>query len=62
MTAEDDRAAEYRRKMEARARNKRTVEKSLAGSASAKAALVAATEPLLFVDDDGVPRNDAFLR
>lgn len=62
MTAEETRAAEYRRKMTARARNKSGAERALAGSASARAALDEKTAPLLMIDDDGVPRADAHLR
>lgn len=57
--SEQTRAAEYRRMMTARAKNKRAAERALAGSASAKAALVEATEALLMVDPDGIPRFDA---
>lgn len=59
--SEATRAAEYRRMMNARAKNKRAAERALAGNAAAKAAVNAATEALLFVDADGVPRNDALL-
>lgn len=57
--SEASRAAEYRRMMFARARNKRAAERALSGSAAARRELDEATEALLMVDDDGVPRFDA---
>lgn len=56
MTAEDDRAAEFRRMMAARQRNKRLAEKRLAGDPAAKAQLVENTKALLTFDEYGVPR------
>lgn len=56
MTVEEDRAAEYRRMMTARARNKRAAEKRLAGDPAAKAQLVEDTKALLAYDEHGVPR------
>lgn len=58
MTAEDDRAAEFRRKMRARVRNKRAAERALSGDAASLTALKAKTEPLKVYDSNGVRRGD----
>jgi hypothetical protein len=46
MTVEDDRAAEYRRKMVARIVNKKRLERALTGDPEAATALRAAWEPI----------------
>lgn len=55
---EETRAAEFRRKMRARVRNKRAAEKALAGDAAALAALKVKTDPLKVYDSNGVRRGD----
>lgn len=56
MPSEAERAAEYRRMIRARGRNKKAAEKALKGDAAARQALAEKTEPLLEVDGDGVRR------
>lgn len=53
---EEERAAEYRRQMRARARHKRATERALTGSPAAKKAVEDATAALLAIDANGVPR------
>lgn len=54
--SEEDRAREYRAAQKARIRNKRARERVLRGNPARLAALKEATEALLPVNDDGVPR------
>ena len=56
MTAEDDRARTYRAQQKTRIRNKRARERALKGDPARLAALKDATEALLPVDENGVPR------
>lgn len=58
MPSEAERAAEYRRMIRARGRNKRAAERNLRGDTVARAALEEKTKALLDVDEDGVPRVD----
>ena len=58
MSAADEaaRALEYRRQQKARIRNKKSRERALRGDSAAAQAVRDAWEPLLPLDDDGVPR------
>lgn len=56
MPDEAARAAEYRRMIRARGRNKKAAEKALKGDSEARKALAEKTEPLLELDSDGVRR------
>lgn len=58
MPSEEIRAAEYRRMIRARGKNKRATEKRLAGDPAALKALKDKTKALLVVDEDGVRRGD----
>lgn len=58
MPSEEIRAAEYRRQVRARGRNKKAAEKALKGDPAANASLVEKTKALLIVDEDGVRRGD----
>lgn len=55
MSAEDDRAAEYRRKMAARYAYKVAAEASLVGDPAEAKAVYDAWKPLLPLDENGVP-------
>lgn len=58
MPSEEERAAEYRRMMRARLRNKLAAERALRGNPTRAAALREATKALLIVDENGVRRGD----
>lgn len=58
MSTEEQRAAEHRRVTRARARQKKTAEKRLAGNPAARRALEEKTKALLTVDENGVRRGD----